>query len=139
MKKKIIIFFMLFFLCTVISACSDEDGKGTNTATLEITEQFVDFKENGESQTLVITTNQAEWSATVESNGKSWCSILPDINPGNHKLTISVTPNTGKEQRSTIIIQSPNQKIPDRKTKCVIKTHINIKQNVIFGAKLKPV
>lgn len=37
------------------------------------------------------------------------------------------------------IVQSPNQKIPDRKTKCVIKTHINIKQNVIFGAKLKPV
>ena len=32
-------------------------------------------------------------------------------------------------------VQSPNQKIPDRKTKCVIKTHINIKQNVIFGAK----
>lgn len=38
-----------------------------------------------------------------------------------------------------IELQSPNQKIPDRKTKCVIKTHINIKQNVIFGAKLKPV
>ena len=36
-------------------------------------------------------------------------------------------------------VQSPNQKIPDRNTKCVIKTHINIKQNVIFGAKLKPV
>ncbi len=39
----------------------------------------------------------------------------------------------------SVNIQSPNQKIPDRKTKCVIKTHINIKQNVIFGAKLKPV
>ena len=39
----------------------------------------------------------------------------------------------------TAAIQSPNQKIPDRKTKCVIKTHINIKQNVIFCAKLKPV
>lgn len=38
-----------------------------------------------------------------------------------------------------LTLQSPNQKIPDRKTKCVIKTHINIKQNVIFGAKLKPV
>lgn len=38
-----------------------------------------------------------------------------------------------------LLIQSPNQKIPDRKTKCVIKTHINIKQNVIFSAKLKPV
>lgn len=38
-----------------------------------------------------------------------------------------------------VMLQSPNQKIPDRKTKCVIKTHINIKQNVIFGAKLKPV
>ena len=43
------------------------------------------------------------------------------------------------EIRLTDDIQSPNQKIPDRKTKCVIKTHINIKQNVIFGAKLKPV
>ena len=94
---------MLFFLCTVVSACSDENGKGVNTTTLEIAEQFVDFKENGESQTLAITTNQEEWSATVESNGKGWCSILPDINLGNHKLTISVTPNTGKEQRSTII------------------------------------
>lgn len=37
------------------------------------------------------------------------------------------------------ILQSPNQKIPDRKTKCVIETHLNIKQNVIFGANLKPV
>ena len=41
--------------------------------------------------------------------------------------------------KSCRYVQSPNQKIPDRKTKCVIKTHINIKQNVIFGAKLKPV
>lgn len=32
-------------------------------------------------------------------------------------------------------VQSPNQKIPDRKTKCVIETYLNIKQNVIFGAK----
>lgn len=94
---------MLFSLCAVVSACSDENDKGTSTATLEIVEEFVDFKENGESQTIVITTNQVEWSATVESNGKGWCRILPDINPGNHKLTISVTPNTGKEQRSTII------------------------------------
>ena len=48
----------------------------------------------------------------------------------------------GKEQNLIFVrkvVQSPNQKIPDRKTKCVIKTHINIKQNVIFGAKLKPV
>lgn len=95
---------MLFFLCTAVSACSDENGKGTNIATLEITEQFVDFKEDGESKTIVITTNQAEWSATVESSGKSWCSVLSDINPGRHKLTISVTPNTEKEQRSTIVI-----------------------------------
>lgn len=43
------------------------------------------------------------------------------------------------ECQQSLILQSPNQKIPDRKTKCVIKTHINIKQNVIFGAKLKPV
>ena len=50
---------MLFSLCAVVSACSDENDKGTSTATLEIVEEFVDFKENGESQTIVITTNQA--------------------------------------------------------------------------------
>lgn len=44
-----------------------------------------------------------------------------------------------KKMGINTVVQSPNQKIPDRKTKCVIKTHINIKQNVIFGAKLKPV
>ena len=38
-----------------------------------------------------------------------------------------------------IQVQSPNQKIPNRKTKCVIETHLNIKQNVILGANLKPV
>lgn len=38
-----------------------------------------------------------------------------------------------------LLLQSPNQKIPDRKTKCVIETHLNIKQNVILGANLKPV
>lgn len=43
------------------------------------------------------------------------------------------------EKKYLLLLQSPNQKIPDRKTKCVIKTHINIKQNVIFSAKLKPV
>ncbi|MFS2951947.1 hypothetical protein AAH076_10115 [Bacteroides xylanisolvens] len=44
-----------------------------------------------------------------------------------------------KKLPGTPDIQSPNQKIPDRKTKCVIETHLNIKQNVIFGANLKPV
>lgn len=51
------------------------------------------------------------------------------------KKSIKHLPKRTQEE----LIQSPNQKIPDRKTKCVIKTHINIKQNVIFGAKLKPV
>lgn len=67
-------------------------------------------------------------------------------------VAIATTPkSSGESNRARIpattsdimiplyLVQSPNQKIPDRKTKCVIKTHINIKQNVIFGAKLKPV
>ncbi|WP_288676751.1 hypothetical protein [uncultured Bacteroides sp.] len=53
-----------------------------------------------------------------------------------HKLKIVLWAHNFYSRR---YLQSPNQKIPDRKTKCVIKTHINIKQNVIFGAKLKPV
>lgn len=64
----------------------------------------------------------------------------------NQKHQINEQPNTFylfqqvyDKDGKAIQIQSPNQKIPDRKTKCVIKTHINIKQNVIFSAKLKPV
>ena len=55
-----------------------------------------------------------------------------------NELPFSVKDNPPKLVMNALI-QSPNQKIPDRKTKCVIKTHINIKQNVIFSAKLKPV
>lgn len=74
------------------------------------------------------------------------CALSPDGTTiaFTYKGDIYTVPSTGG--RATQIttnpafdIQSPNQKIPDRKTKCVIKTHINIKQNVIFGAKLKPV
>lgn len=57
-------------------------------------------------------------------------------------LLLSISKVYSQEDKKTkelFNLQSPNQKIPDRKTKCVIKTHINIKQNVIFGAKLKPV
>ena len=55
--------------------------------------------------------------------------------------TVKITSGNGEYEVTSANeeVQSPNQKIPDRKTKCVIKTHINIKQNVIFGAKLKPV
>ncbi len=55
------------------------------------------------------------------------------------KVGVRSTKVASKDITVTLDIQSPNQKIPDRKTKCVIKTHINIKQNVIFSAKLKPV
>lgn len=94
---------MLFFWYTVLGACSEENGKGANAATLDIAEQIIDFKEDGDSQTIAVTTNQTEWTATVESNGKSWCSVLPDVRPENHRLTISVTSNLGKEQRSTVV------------------------------------
>ena len=57
-----------------------------------------------------------------------------EFDDASRQIDLKVISNNKK-----IEVQSPNQKIPDRKTKCVIKTHINIKQNVIFGAKLKPV
>lgn len=58
---------------------------------------------------------------------------------GHNIFLLDISHLTEMDMVSFIKVQSPNQKIPDRKTKCVIKTHINIKQNVIFGAKLKPV
>ena len=55
------------------------------------------------------------------------------------KTAVDKETNRYIEDLKLQIVQSPNQKIPDRKTKCVIETHLNIKQNVIFGANLKPV
>ena len=74
---------MLFSLCAVVSACSDENDKGTSTATLEIVEEFVDFKENGESQTIVITTNQAEFFLTLIRGITNLLSLLPPIREKN--------------------------------------------------------
>lgn len=67
--------------------------------------------------------------------------LFPKLKKSVKEIDILELPHKkDKEQLpSNDDVQSPNQKIPDRKTKCVIKTHINIKQNVIFGAKLKPV
>ena len=77
--------------------------------------------------------------------------VYPFVNKqvfeGNNTISIQkatelvgeIAEKEGIEMKEGRVVQSPNQKIPDRKTKCVIKTHINIKQNVIFGAKLKPV
>ena len=50
-----------------------------------------------------------------------------EFDDASRQIDLKVISNNKK-----IEVQSPNQKIPDRKTKCVIKTHINIKQNVIF-------
>lgn len=94
---------MLLFVC-LESACSDDKKEGLNGAVLEVEAQTVDFKEDGSSQTIVVTTNQKEWSATVESSGKNWCTLLPDIQTNNHRLNISVTPNNGKAQRTTSVI-----------------------------------
>lgn len=70
-------------------------------------------------------------------DGKAFCKLQTEF-----RTRLSPFTNCGKtglKDRKSMNLQSPNQKIPDRKTKCVIKTHINIKQNVIFSAKLKPV
>lgn len=74
-------------------------------------------------------------NATVGSTSLGYQDIIDIIDDGDDFYTKPDFMNRLKDNN----IQSPNQKIPDRKTKCVIKTHINIKQNVIFGAKLKPV
>lgn len=87
-------------------------------------------------------SNNYVLSITQDKQGFLWFATEEGLNKfdGTRFITYykeeqssSVQSITGNE------LQSPNQKIPDRKTKCVIKTHINIKQNVIFSAKLKPV
>ena len=60
---------------------------------------------------------------------------------GKLRMPMSISDDMGKNWKymaselPPIDVQSPNQKIPDRKTKCVIETYLNTKQNVIFEAK----
>lgn len=87
---------------------------------------------------FVFSEVTSEWLKGFEvylrSRGCSWNTV------STYLRTFRAVYNRAVDlQKAPYVLQSPNQKIPDRKTKCVIKTHINIKQNVIFGAKLKPV
>lgn len=61
------------------------------------------------------------------------------VSVGSIFMSVSLSSCSSPSVKNPLLLQSPNQKIPDRKTKCVIETHLNIKQNVIFGANLKPV
>ena len=93
-------FAVLLFVC-LFGSCSEEEGK--SAATLEVKEQTVDFEEGSGMQTIDIVTNQENWSATVDQGGKNWCTVSTEINNDAHQLNISVTPNKGKEQRTTSI------------------------------------
>lgn len=85
------------------SSCSKENEKGITSTILEVSEQTIDFKENSDEQTITISTNQDEWTAIVDPNAKNWCAVLPDSKSDTHTLTITVSPNKGKEIRTTIV------------------------------------
>lgn len=78
--------------------------------------------------------DESSYLASTQLSG-----LLLDENTNKNSSVIELRNNEYSTNVVFRLLQSPNQKIPDRKTKCVIKTHINIKQNVIFCAKLKPV
>lgn len=93
---------MLLFVC-LWSSCSKEENGKTESMILELKEQTVDFEEKANTQIISIETNRNDWTATVDQNNKNWCSAVPDVVANNHTLAISVTQNTGKEQRTATI------------------------------------
>lgn len=104
--KKILYLSVCIFLFSFMgvgSACSDGEKNGEDIATLEVSAESIDFEERAYTQTIAVTTNQQEWTAVLEPSGKSWCTVIPDIENGKHILAITTTQNSGKEVRTTTI------------------------------------
>lgn len=107
----------------IVEMASNDFTDVSGTYTLENNKEYC-TREDGKYKILLVK------STYINKEGKEKDILTYGILDVANKKYICYTAN---------IVQSPNQKIPDRKTKCVIETHLNIKQNVILGANLKPV
>lgn len=136
MKTKHLLGALLSFLCTIIFfSCGNNNEEKIYPLSFE-----KEYYEQPLLRATDITIRGGNRDYTVTVEETDILSIDVDLSSSIGMGSLKVTPKKKGETKVKVKdIQSPNQKIPDRKTKCVIKTHINIKQNVIFGAKLKPV
>lgn len=100
--NRILYFLMLFFIY-LGSSCSDGEENAGSIPVLDVSERTIDFEEQASTQTIVVTTNQKDWIATVDQPNKNWCTVISDVEKGSHTLSVTVTQNKGKEQRTAII------------------------------------
>lgn len=100
LKNHTLSFYVLFLILVGIS-CAEANEIGSST--LNIEEQTVDFNERENSQTIIVNTNAQDWTASVDQNSKSWCTVSTNVENGKNRLSITVTSNTGKELRTAIV------------------------------------
>lgn len=97
MKKNLfLIIISAAIIPLLLYACSAEDAVENKTTTLELGVSSIDFKREGGSRAIVITTNADHWKATSD---KEWCSVASKDNT----LTVSVPEYDGKDTRNAVI------------------------------------
>lgn len=95
-------FSIISLLVLLFSSCTNKDDLGGGSI-LEINQSTVDFSSEAGVEEIEIKTNSVNWTATVASDGKSWCSAYPEISGDVSKLRIEVTANLERSQRSTTV------------------------------------
>ncbi len=76
--------------------------KGVIDLQLSVSSSDELFTADGGTSEVTVTCNN-KWSI---SNTASWCTATPSVTEGNGKITLSVQPNTGANERNTIITVS---------------------------------
>lgn len=98
-------FLSLFLLFSGgLAACSDDSPAGANQPVLELAAKTLDFDANGGEQIVAVNTNREDWTASVNPDGKEWCTAIPETVGQKHQLCISATSNTGRNARSTLVV-----------------------------------
>ena len=82
---KRIIFLSICIICTafVLAACSDDEGRGSETPVFSIGEQYLqqDFEQGASYVSIPVNTNLglSQWS--VASSDETWCCSYRRSNP----------------------------------------------------------
>lgn len=96
---KLIARLFLLLLISTLWACNDEDNPKNPTPELSITPYSLNFKSDGGTEKLSITSNTT-WKISSDA---SWCTSAVQTGKGNADVTITTKTNLLEEERTASI------------------------------------
>lgn len=94
--KNSFLYLFIFLLLFSVASCKDDDDA---IPVLELSSKNADFYKQANSVVIDVKSLPADWTISVDEDGKSWCSAIV-VNSGSG-VKISVTNSSSKTVRST--------------------------------------